>query len=95
MSFVSNIPVAPAKLAPMFTKEGLKSLAKKQQEETGEMVEVHTLSSDDEHPKANESVASPLTVLAASKKWKEKTKVEELPVPPFPEISHIQQRGID
>lgn len=93
--FCSNIPVAPAKLAPMFTKEGLKSLAKKQQEETGEVVEVHTLSSDDEHSKANESAASPFTVLATSKKWKEKTKMEELLVPLFPEISHVQQRGID
>ncbi|KAJ8037366.1 ATPase family AAA domain-containing protein 5 [Holothuria leucospilota] len=83
---------APAKLAPMFTKEGLKSLAKKQQEETGEVMEVHTLSSDDEHSKANESATSPFTVLVASKKWKEKTKMEELPVPPFPEISHVQQR---
>lgn len=77
----------------MFTKEGLKSLAKKQQE-TEHVVEVLTLSSDDECTNDSVATASPFTTVAVSKKWQAKAKMQDEPYsPPFPSISHVTQKG--
>lgn len=79
----------------MFTKEGLKYLAKKQQQEADNATEIVTLSSDDECTTNDTApLASPFTTLAVSKKWQAKVKVlEEQCPPPFPSICHILQKG--
>ncbi|XP_072043237.1 uncharacterized protein [Amphiura filiformis] len=98
----------PAKLCPLFTKEGRLAAAKKQ----AEMIEANSqppqdsliiLSDEDSSDTrlsqgGNTSSTTPLSfskALGAVRRKEQEKRMEETPYPAFPSISHVLQKGDD